>query len=190
MKKSILIIFALITQLNLFAQFVQTPGISGGGTVNFVYKDGSTIWAGIQTDLYKTTDNGTSWTKVVVASNVNTFLCMAKSGTTLFVGSNNGNSRVNKSTDGGNTWTAAQTGLPNTAGYGTYVPTQMAVIRDTVFIGTTTAGVFKTVNYGTNWIATKQSGGCVNAVFAKGDTLVIGGAGIGRPKWSAIKEKR
>ena len=189
MKKNILIIFALIAQLNLFAQFIQTPGISGGGTVNFVYKDGSTIWAGIQTDLYKTTDNGTSWTKVVVASNVNTFLCMTKSGTTLFVGSNNGNSRVNKSTDGGNTWTAAQTGLPNTAGYGTYVPTQMAVIRDTVFIGTTTAGVFKTVNYGTNWIATKQSGGCVNAVFAKGDTLVIGGAGIGRPKWSADKGK-
>lgn len=187
MKKSILIILMLISQLYLFGQFVPRQGLSGGANVACFFKDGSTMWAGIQQNLYKTTDNGTTWTKVNVASDVSDIKCIAKAGNYLFVASGNGKIRVNKSSDGGNTWTGVQSGLPNAGGNGVYVPTQMAVIRDTLFMGTTTAGVWKTVDYGSNWVATQQSGGCVNAVFAKGDTLVIGGVSIGKPKWSANK---
>lgn len=186
MKKSILLIIVLISQLSLSAQFKPTSGPSGGGNATCFLKDGSTLFAGIQADLYKSTDNGSSWTKITVAADASDFKALAKAGTFLFAASNNGKVRIHKSNDGGNTWIAAQNGMPQAGGNAVFSPTQMAVIKDTLFLGTTTAGVLKTADFGANWVPTVQ-GGCTNAVFAKGDTLVIGGVGIGRPKWSANK---
>ncbi|MDP1728319.1 MAG: T9SS type A sorting domain-containing protein [Bacteroidota bacterium] len=186
MKKSILIITILLSQLNLTAQFKPTAGPSGGAQATCFLKDGSIMYAGIQSGLYKTTDNGTTWTKLTVAADASDFKALAKAGSFVFAASNNGKIRMYKSNDGGNTWIGVQNGLPQAGGNAVFSPTQMAVIKDTLFLGTTTAGVLKTADFGANWVPTVQ-GGCTNAVFAKGDTLVIGGAGIGRPKWSTNK---
>ncbi len=186
MKKSILFIGVLVSYLSVSAQFVSTSGPSGGASVSCFLKDGTTLFAGIQSDLYKTIDNGATWTKVTVAADASDFMSLAKAGNFVFAATNNGKVRLYKSSDGGNTWTGVQNGLPQAGGNAVYSPTQMAVIKDTLFLGTTTAGVLKTADFGSNWVATSQ-GGCTNAVFAKGDTLVVGGAGIGKPKWSANK---
>lgn len=174
MKKNLLITALWISCLNLSAQ-----------PVSCILKNGSTVFAGINNDLYKTTDNGNIWSKVVVAADVSDIKCLANAGSYIFIASNNGKIRLFKSNDGGNTWTVANNGLPTVAGFDLYSPIQMAVIKDTLFLGTTTAGVWKSSDFGQNWVATQQSGGVVNAVFAKGDTLVIGGGSIGRPKWSS-----
>ncbi len=186
MKKSLLLFIVLISQLSLSAQFKPSAGPSGGANANCFLKDGSIVFAGIQSDLYKSTDNGANWTKIIVAADASDFKCLAKAGSFVFAASNNGKIRLYKSNDGGITWTGVQNGLPQAGGNALFSPTQMAVINDTLFLGTTTAGVLKTADFGASWVSTVQ-GGCANAVFAKGDTLVIGGVGIGRPKWSTNK---
>ncbi len=183
MKNLILLLTVLMSKFSSFAAFTPTGGPSGGAYATCFLKDGNTIWAGIQTDLYKSNNNGGTWIKVTVAADASDFKCLAKAGGYIFAASNNGKVRLFKSNDGGTTWAGVQNGLPQASGYAIYSPTQMAVIKDTLFLGTTTAGVLKTADYGANWTATKQSG-CVNAIYAKGDTLVMGGAGIGQPKWS------
>lgn len=184
MKK--LLLFSMLMGVSitmLFAGFTPTSGPAGGGTARAFLKDGSSVYACVGLGLYKTSDNGSTWTKLDVAADVSDFYGIAKSGNYLVTTCNNGKNRIYRSSDNGATWTASSTGMPQVSGFDIYVPTQLMTMKDTLFIATTTAGVYKSSDQGATWVATGQATSCINAICYSGDTLFIGGASI-KPAWS------
>ena len=72
-------------------------------------------------------------------------LCLAVSDTNLFAGTDG--EGVFRSTDNGNSWTAASTGLTNT-------PVQALAVLDTKLFAGTHDGIFLSTNNGSSWILT------------------------------------
>jgi hypothetical protein len=109
---------------------------------------GSTLFAGTTGGIYQTTDNGALWTYVgygIGNSNINSLLALNN---VLYAGTAGGG--VFKSTDNGNTWSSANFGLINqninilfASGNVIYAGTSASASTD---------GLYKTTNYGVNWL--------------------------------------
>jgi len=123
------------------------------------------IYAGTNTGLYHSTNNGTKWTKVNngMLSYVN---CLAISGTNIFVGTN-GNGLV-LSTNNGIDWNQANDGLNSP-----YV-ISLLISGNNVFAGTDqNNGVYLSTNNGTSW--TTVNNGLTNLIVGK---LALEGSNI------------
>jgi photosystem II stability/assembly factor-like uncharacterized protein len=113
----------------------------------------STLYALTFDGLYKTTDGGASWNLLNTGLNSpgNTFasaLAVAPSNPSVLYAGNTGPSAVvKKSTDGGNTWTPANNGLPGLSVSGLGIDPQNPSV---VYAGTN-FDVFKTTDGGANW---------------------------------------
>lgn len=83
MKKQLLLLLACFGFAASYAGFNPTGGMAGGALADAFVKDGNTVWASINNYLYKTTDNGTIWTRVDVADN-GWFNCLYKAGQYVF----------------------------------------------------------------------------------------------------------
>ncbi len=61
----ILLLFLTISPENLQAQWTQTKG-PGGGAINCMAVNGDTVYAGTDNGLFVSTNNGLSWSMVVL----------------------------------------------------------------------------------------------------------------------------
>ena len=146
------------------------PSSSGGGyagvgrisTVAFHPTDANTYWVGAPTGgLWKTSDNGSSWTVLTDQNDVLGVSAIAitsdySSSQTLYIGTgdrdswhhDNGNG-IFKSTDGGASWTVS---LPFNVALG-YTVNQLLIhpSNNNILYAATTDGIYKTTDAGANW---------------------------------------
>jgi len=159
-------------------KWVQTNGIYGGSIWSFAVS-GNNLFAGTDgSGVFRSTDNGTSWTAVNNGLTDLYVLAFAVSsngadGVTLFAGTNGGGG-VFRSTDNGTSWTAVNNGLDTFS-------SRLAVIGTNLFAGTWRSGVFLSTNNGTSWTAVNN--GLTNtrvwALVASGTNLFAGTDGSG-----------
>jgi photosystem II stability/assembly factor-like uncharacterized protein len=126
-----------------------------GGTVQALAVDPaspSTIYAGCNGGVFKSTDAGSSWTPQGVAG-ANVF-ALALVSSNLYAGTNQG---VFKSTDGGATWTSSTSGLTQPKVFALAVNPQNPA---TVYAAGP-SGVFKSTDGGANWTAASNGLGAV-----------------------------
>ena len=111
----------------------------------------SSLYVRTYTDVYKSTDRGNSWSLVPALGYISgTLLVDPQDSRTIYAaGSREG---LLKSSDGGSTWTASNSGLPANGIYGLALdPTN----HNTVYVGTT-RGLFKSTDGGSNWSSTNS----------------------------------
>lgn len=114
----------------------------------------NTYYAGGRSELYKTTNAGSSWATLGTPSgtgNINEFAIAPSNNQTIYAIKDNA---VSKSTNGGTSWTNISTGLPTSSLTPTYVTTSNtdANIVYVTFSGYTAANkVYKSTNGGSSW---------------------------------------
>ncbi len=130
-------------------------------------KDNTYIYTCTSQGAYRSSDNGATWVSQSVGLTNLLGGGILKVGTRLFYVGPTG---VFISTDQGDNWSAA--GLSATD------VRSIAAINDTLFVGTNGAGIYKSVDFGANWVAINNGlNGALNfrAIESKGNTLFAGG---------------
>jgi photosystem II stability/assembly factor-like uncharacterized protein len=164
MKKLLLFLLFVIMTVIANAQWQQTSLDSDH--VESLTSKGDTIFAGTNSSIYMSTNNGGNWAEVnngLPATNQT--MSLAIKGNSIFAGTSNG---VYSSSNNGSGWTASNNGLvlSNTNVFA------FAVSDSIIFAGTYN-GVFSSSNNGSNWYATSLSNVIMSLSF-KGDTLFAG----------------
>jgi hypothetical protein len=130
-------------------------------------KDNNYIYTCTSQGAFRSSDNGTTWVSKSVGLTNLLGGGILKVGTRLFYVGPTG---VFLSTDQGDNWSAA--------GLSTTDVRCIAAINDTLFVGTNGAGIYKSIDWGANWVAVNNGlGASVNfrAIEAKGNTLFAAG---------------
>lgn len=106
---------------------------------------GSVLYAGGDSGVYSTTNNGSNWNKFSngLPGNIKVYT-MKIDGTDFFIGTNLG---IYKSTNGGNIWTNITNGLPTTKPY-----ISIDVKDNIVFASNYSQGVYKSMDRGNAWV--------------------------------------
>ncbi|MBL8207926.1 MAG: hypothetical protein JNM09_27075 [Blastocatellia bacterium] len=139
----------LSSSLNIYAQQTPLPGqwqattLTTDAKVRALVVNGTTLFAGANSGVWSTADNGTTWTQVNSGLSTTDVRALVLSGTTLYAGTNGGG--VFRSADNGATWTATNTGLTN------LIVLSLAGNGTDVYAGTYGGGVFRLS--GTTWTA-------------------------------------
>ncbi len=174
---SLFFLWILVTSAHpLQAQWVQTSlSNPDSDAVSCFAVSGTNLFAvNDYGEVYRSTDNGTSWTPVNSGLTNAFVLSLAVSGTNLFAGTVYG-AGVFLSTDNGTSWTPVDSGLTNT-----YV-LSLAVSGTNLFAGTFYgSGVFLSTNNGTIW--TPVDSGLTNTNILSLDvseTNLFAGTGAG-----------
>jgi uncharacterized protein (TIGR03437 family) len=153
------------------ATWARTSGPEGGRVYAFAIK-GRTLFMSVFGGVYRSTDNGATWTPVNNGLTNLAISTLAVSGTTVFAGSDGG---VYRSTDNGSNWIQVNNGLTNKG-----VPA-LAVSETALFAGTYDGGVYRTTDNGLNW--TQVNNGLastdVRALAVIGTTIFAGTNGGG-----------
>ena len=121
--------------------------------------------------LFRSDDEGDSWTRITSKEMTHTVEALTTFGTTLYASTYG--SGVFRSEDSGDSWTTVNNGLTDWT-----VSALLTVSEDTVFVGTTDGGIFRTTDGGTSW--TEANTGLTNTSIT--ELEVIGRtiyAGIG-----------
>ncbi len=132
------------------------PGTPTGAWVTPYVMSGtnsSTLYAGYR-DVYKTTNRGTSWTKISTSLSTSDLISLAvapNNDNTIYAASY---SKIYRTTNGGTNWTDISAGLPFSSANMTYItvhPTNSQTLYVT-FSGYSSGNkVFKSTNGGTSW---------------------------------------
>ncbi len=135
---------------------------------------GDTIYAGYD-GVYKSADNGASWTAVNNGLINHTVNALEFNGNNLFAATD-GDDGLYLSTDFGANWTARDNGLP---GYSNYIAT-IKTIDSCIFVGNSAFGIYKSTNNGANWIP-MNNGNTHNYIysFIKKDAIIYAGGSNG-----------
>ncbi|MBM2840039.1 MAG: quiC [Bacteroidetes bacterium] len=161
------VVFSIFTTTNpLLAQWVQTDLDSV--LVSSFAVSGTNLFAGTTGGVFRSTNNGTSWTAANTGLPTNIVArALVTSGADLFAGMDGG---VFRSTNNGTSWTLASTGLTHN-----YVR-PLAVSSGNLFAGTAGGGVFLSTNNGTSWTAvnTGLTNPNVNTFAVSGPNLFAG----------------
>jgi len=154
----------------VFTQWVQTNG-PWGGQILSLFVDGTNLYAGTKSGVFRSTDNGATWTEANAGLPNDIVGCFAVSGTNLFALTNfNG---IYLSTSNGTTWTTIGSAL---SGYGI---NSLAVSGPTLLAGTG-VGVFLSSDNGTTWTAANSPPGINPALeILVNGTDLFAGAGWG-----------
>ncbi len=138
---------------NTFTKLSENQFTETITTGNGLFKTAAgTIFILSNNGLYRSTNDGVTFTKV---KSGRSYTSIAESGTTLLsAGNDGGNMFVERSTDGGVTWTSAQAGVTFTE-----VKTERLLTSDgnNVFTLTTSNNIYKTIDGGVTWTSIKTS---------------------------------
>jgi uncharacterized repeat protein (TIGR02543 family) len=137
---------------------------------------GSAVFIGGSSGVFRTMDNGSTWTPVNSGLPVDVRIgdkALVSSGGILLTGPQA--SGVYKSTDNGDSWSSANTGLPNGCSIKAFI-----VYGSNIFAGTDKYGVYVTSDNGANWTAV-NSGISNNEIsnFALNGSYIFVGTGAG-----------
>lgn len=130
-------------------------------------KDNTFIYTCTSQGVYRSSNNGATWVSKSSGLSDLRGSGVLNVGTKLFYVGPTG---VFVSTNQGDSWNAA--GLSGTD------VRSIAAISNTLFIGTNSAGIYKSVDWGANWVAINNGlNGALNfrAIESKGNTLFAGG---------------
>jgi len=142
------ILFSLMT-FELKAQWIQMNEAFGGNSVGTIKTVGSTIFAGtfdfgLNSKVYKSTDNGLNWTisnSGLGSALVHTF---ATIGSIIFAATYS--EGVFKSVDNGTTWTNVLSNIPNVNYY------SLGTKDSVIIVGTDYGALYQSTDLGINWI--------------------------------------
>ena len=135
----------------LFAQaWQQIPGVAVGTTVNQILtaKNGSIYVATEDSGLYRSTTNGSSWTKCSLPGSAGDGADRAlleDSQARLFCANRTGG--LYRSTDNGGTWTTVNTGLPGTNIYALGLDSR----NDNIYSGDSHEYICRSTTHGDSW---------------------------------------
>jgi hypothetical protein len=159
----ILIVYFTFNIDNSEAQWVQaSSGINATLTIYSLTALGSNIYAGSDSGVYISTNNGTSWTKTVLNNKV--VYSLATIGTVIFAGT--GSSGVYSSSNNGANWT--QTTLNNQTIY------SLATSGNNIFAGASGNGVYISTNIGVNWALSSLGSHTILSLAASGANIYAG----------------
>ena len=171
MRKSILLpVFSFICSF-AFAQWqLNYPD---GGNIYSITTIGNTIFDGTEFGVYKSSDNGATWS---IANSGLTSLVVKTlfvKGTTIYAGTNGGGIFI--SNDLAETWTHSSNGLTG------MIVKSFAENEYGIFAGTEDGGVFVSTDEGADWTPVNNgiSNTEINALTANGNTLYAGSEGSG-----------
>ncbi len=168
------LVLAFILNSNAYAQQTPLPGewsptkLAAEHKVRALVVVGTTLFAGTNSGMWSTTDNGTTWTQINSGLTTTDVRALAVSGTTLYAGTNGGG--VFRSSDNGATWTATNTGLTRLS------VLSLAANASDVYAGTNGGGVFRLS--GTTWTAVNtglSENAQVFSLLINGNDVLAGG---------------
>jgi photosystem II stability/assembly factor-like uncharacterized protein len=128
----------LLLPTMLLSQWQQTNGPSGG-PVNTMTLNGTTLFAGSDVGVCRSTDNGVTWTNPALTTTPVTVFGL--NGTSTFAGTSQG---VFRTTDNGLSWSKTNNGLLNLK------VSAFTTSGNTVFVATD-GGVFRSTDNGNTW---------------------------------------
>ena len=146
---------------------LSNTGNDNVGPTRGFTKDNNYIYTCTSQGAFRSSDNGATWVSKSVGLTNLLGGGILKVGTRLFYVGPTG---VFMSTDQGDNWSAA--------GLSTTDVRSIAAINDTLFVGTNGAGIYKSVDFGANWVQIINGlGNSANfrAIESKGNTLFAGG---------------
>lgn len=127
------------------------------------------VYLGENDGLFRSDDEGDSWTRITSKEMVHTVEALTAFGTTLYASTYGGG--VFRSGDSGDSWTIVNDGLTDWT-----VSALLTVSEDTVFVGTQEGGVCRTTNSGNSWV--EANTGLINTsvseLAAIGKTIYAG----------------
>lgn len=169
MKTKLLILLFLTLTIfivnPLQAQWTQTSGPTGGKVKN-IFDNGSTVFAAIYgSGIYKSSDNGNSWTKIEGFPFLQYCESLAGNGNELFVF--NDSYEVYRSTNAGNTWDKI-TDTTITARF-----TGSFFINPPNIFAATSTGLLHSTDDGTTWSKINDSLFTTDIYFVKGVNNVV-----------------
>ena len=127
------------------------------------------VYLGENDGLFRSNDEGDSWTRITSKEMVHTVEALTTFGATLYASTFGGG--VFRSEDQGDSWTIVNDGLTDWT-----VSALLAVSEDTVFVGTQKGGVFRTTDSGNSWV--EANTGLINTsvseLAAIGKTIYAG----------------
>ncbi len=150
------------------SQWVHVNNGMGNQNVYALAYSGNYLFAGTLDGVYKSTNNGTTWTQTPL--NYPTVLSLAVNGNNIFAGRYYGYPNwvggVYLSTNNGTSWT--QTSLM----YETVL--SLAVNGNYLFAGVSSRGVYFSTNNGTNWTQTPLNNRIVYSLLVSGNNIFAG----------------
>ncbi len=173
MKKLLPIVmaFLLAFPVLLHAQWQSLHG-PDGGTINVLYRYNTTVFAGTAAGIFRSSDDGQTWTYAYGGVDPSGVYCFAAHGGDLYAGS--AEQYVRLSTDGGTTWSRTA------SGNGTQI-NDLVSAGGTLYSGSLWRGVYSTTDRGANWI--ERNSGLPQTrsrkLFAAGNALLVGLPGGG-----------
>ena len=135
------------------------------------------VYMGKDKGLFRSVDEGDSWTRITAGSMKHTVEALAVSGTTLYAGTFG--SGVFRSTDGGNAWIQVNKGLTDLV-----IHSLLAASEKIVYAGTGGGGIFRSTDGEDSWaeVNTGLTNTYVRSLVFLGKTLYAStGNGIVRP---------
>ena len=153
----------IASQLLLRAQW-QLSGIIGQN-VHALLSVGATAYAGSDSGVYRSTNDGVTWERRSSGLPVSPFFTktFVLTGSSLFAGTN-GAAGLYVTTNDGGTWTVANSGLTGTQVHA------LALQGSVLFAATNGNGIFRSTNNGAGWV---ESNSGITNLFAH-SLLVIG----------------
>lgn len=184
MKKHLQIISLLImiSSLKLSAQWSQVGfmivNLTDTAKGSYVIRGfGNDLFSGTAKGLFKSTDNGNSWTNIsfnaAIILNQEIYSVLKASNGHIFAGSNK---RMFKSVDGGITWTWLNI-LPDSATY--YDVSEIGGNIVVSYLKSATKGVYYSNNFGTSWNASTGITSNVRYFLVDATNLFLGGTSNG-----------
>lgn len=168
MKKIFLLAFVLILSWQIYPQWVQTSGPTGGiiglmsssgqNVIMVTYPD---IYSSSDAVLYITTDQGLTWKDISSMQPDSSIISISINSTDVFIGGGKG---IFRSSDKGQTWTDITKGI-NVSVSGTYDITAIKA-TDSIIVAGSINKAYMSSDKGASW--KEISSGLPNDVFASG----------------------
>jgi photosystem II stability/assembly factor-like uncharacterized protein len=172
--RSLILVCCVLSSLEiLHAQWTQTNGLNGGNYVGTIYSlaaGGTTLFAGTDRGVYRSTDDGAHWSLCNNGLTTIWVHSLAISEEKIFAGTVGGG--IFLSIDNGTSWTAANSGLTNPN------INDLTVVGTKIYASTmfSYAGVFLSRDGGSTWVnigntANGLTGNGVGTIVVSGDSL-------------------